>query len=131
MLRFQRRGHPTDELKPLFFKAITNAREYLAKSSREHAIKKEQKHEEAKRRLYFHLEYHPDHPKGSQIQQAFDETMLHPPGEQKLYEIKSNGGFTIPIEAMIIANHRARNLGDIFSYRDISKRDGPPASSYL
>ena len=129
--RFQRRGHPTDELKPLFFKAITNAREYLAKSSREHAIKKEQKHEEAKRRLYFHLEYHPDHPKGSRIQQAFDETMLHPSGEQKLYEIKSNGGFTIPIEAMVIANHRARNLGDIFSYRDISKRDGPPASSYL
>ena len=104
---------------------------YIAKTDREHAMAKAKKHEEAKRRLYFHLEFHPNHAKGHLIQQAFDETMLHPPGEPKLYEIESTGGVPIPIEAMVIANHRAKNLGDIFSYRDNSKRDGPPASSYL
>ena len=76
---------------------------------------KAKKHEEAKHRLYFHLEYHPDHAKGNLIQQAFTETMLHPPGEPKLYEIESTGGVPIPIEAMVIAKHRARKLGDIFS----------------
>ena len=120
-----------DELKPLFLKAIENAREYISRTPREHARIQSRKHEEAKRRLYFHLEYHPDHTPAKNIQQIFTETMLQPAGEEKLNEIESTGGFNVPIDALVIANHRARNLGDILSYRDISKRDGPPASTYL
>ena len=36
-------------------------------------------------------------------------------------------GATIPIDAMIIVNHRAPNIGDMFSYRDIGRKIGPPA----
>ena len=39
-------------------------------------------------------------------------------------ELEVFGDAAIPIDAMVIANHRAKNLGDILSYRDISKRDG-------
>ena len=38
-----------------------------------------------------------------------------------------HGGATIQIDAMIIANHRAANLEDMFSYRDIGRTISPPA----
>ena len=53
--------------------------------------------------------------------------MIHPERETKLNEIEA-GSENVPIDAMIIAYHRAKNLGDIFSYRDISKKHGPPAT---
>jgi len=31
----------------------------------------------------------------------------------------------VPVDAMIIANHRAKNLGDLFSIRNIEKKTGP------
>ena len=61
----------------------------------------------------------------------FNETMLNPLGKKKLNELDAGLGELVPIDAMIIANHRAKNLGDMLSYRDISNRNGPPASSYL
>ena len=56
--------------------------------------------------------------------------MLNPPGKKKLNELDAGLGELVPIDAMIIANHRAKNLGDMLSYRDILNRNGPPASSY-
>ena len=56
--------------------------------------------------------------------------MLNPPGKKKLNELDVGLGELVPIDAMIIANHRAKNLGDMLSYRDISNRNWPPASSY-
>ena len=53
--------------------------------------------------------------------------MIHPEGETRLNEIEA-GSEKVPIDAMIIAYYRAKNLGDIFSYRDISKKHGPPAT---
>jgi len=55
--------------------------------------------------------------------------MIHPEGEARLNEIEA-GSENVPIDAMIIAYHRAKNLGvgDIFSYRDTSKKHGPPAT---
>ena len=129
--RFKNRGHPEDELQPLFMKAITNARRYLAQSKGQRKAEDRRKREESLRRLYFHLEFHPEHPPGRQLQQVFQDTLFCPPGKPKLNELETYGGATIPIDAMVIANHRAKNLGDILSYRDISKRDGPPVSSFL
>ena len=37
----------------------------------------------------------------------------------------------VPVDAMIIANHRAKNLEDLFSIRNIEKKSGPPVSSHL
>ena len=60
----------------------------------------------------------------------FNETMLNPPVKKKLNELDAGVGELVQIDAMIIANHCAKNLGDIISYRDISNRNGPRASSY-
>ena len=129
--RFLERGHNCDILKPLFLKAITNARKFLNTSNEARATLKLQQAEEARRRLYLHIEYHPQNPPPHQIQQIFNDTMLNPPGKMKLNELDAGLGELVPIDAMIIANHRAKNLGDMLSYRDISNRNGPPASSYL
>ena len=129
--RFTRRGHTHVTLKPLFIKAIANARKYMTTSQAERNKLKEDKKEASRRRLYLHVEYHPQNPTPSEIQQHFSETVLNPPGKEPLNQIKGCFGHDIPIDAMIIANHRAPNLGDTFTYRDISKRKGPPVSNYL
>ena len=129
--RFTRRGHSHATLKPLFHKAIANARKYMATSLAERNKMKEDKKEAARRRLYLHVEYHPQNPPANSIQQQFNETVLQPPGKEALNEMKGSFGHKISIDAMIIANHQAPNLGDTFSYRDISKRKGPPVSSHL
>ena len=129
--RFLVRGHKSEVLTPLFLKGIENARKYIATSNATRLKMKEQKLEEATRRLYLHIEYHPQNPSSSKIQQLFDNIVLNPPGEKPLNQIEAGSGCNIPIDAMTIAYHRAPNLGEYFSYRNISKRKGPPVSSYI
>ena len=130
--RFLARGHKRDVLTPLFLKGIANARKYMATSKATRDRMKREKQEAASRRLYLHLEYHPQNPASHEIQQLFDSIVLHPPGETPLNEVAAGlGGETVPIDALTIAYHRAPNLGDKFSYRDISKRIGPPVSSFF
>ena len=129
--RFIARGHSHFTLQPLFLKAIENARKFMATSHAQRNARKMQKLDEARKRLYFHVEYHPLNPTTHQIQQAFHDYVLHPPGEDPIYE-KTNGfGCLIPITSLIIANDRAKNLGDLFTYRDVSKKLGPPVSFYM
>ena len=40
-------------------------------------------------------------------------------------EIVSGRGAKVPVDAMIIANHRAKNLGDLFSIRNMEKNQPP------
>ncbi|KAL7538735.1 hypothetical protein ACHAXR_010425 [Thalassiosira sp. AJA248-18] len=68
-------------------------------------------------------DFHPRNPTSTQIQQLFHETVLHPPGKKQLNEKDAGYCFKVPIGAMIIAYHRAPNLGDKFSYRNISNRN--------
>ena len=128
--RFLKRGHNCDILNPPFLKAITNVRKFLNTSNKERAASKLLQAEAAQRRPYLHIEFHPQNPPPHQIQKMFNETMLNPPGKKKLNELDAGLEELLPINAMIIANHRAKNLGDMLSYRDISNRNGPPASSY-
>ena len=60
--RFLRRGHTRGVLVPLFLKAISNARQFLATSDSKRRKLKEAKHKAATRRLYLHLEFHPRNP---------------------------------------------------------------------
>ena len=114
-------------LKPIFAKAITNARKFIATSQQIRDENKLKQIESACRRLYLHVEFHPQNPTSSEIQQAFHECMLQPPGKKRLNEIEVFGE-KVPIDAMIIAYHRAKKLGDIFSYRDISRKTQPPTN---
>ena len=126
--RFKLRGHHLDSLKPLFFKAIENAKSFIAKSDGQNRADKEVKAEAARRRLYLHSEYHTQNPIAHQIRQLFSKLVLRPFGKKRLNEMESgHDGAKIPIDAVIIANHRAPNLGDMFSYRDIGRTTSPPA----
>ena len=57
--------------------------------------------------------------------------VLEPAGKKPFNEIIGTRGAKVPVDAMIIANHRAKNLGDLFSIRNIEKKPGPPVSSYI
>ena len=78
---------------------------------------KKEKAEAARRRLYLNIEYHNQKPTAHQIQQLFSEVVVCPQGKTPLNEMDSGyNGARISIDVMIIANHRASNLGDMFSY---------------
>ena len=125
--RLTRRGHYPSTLLPLFKKALTNARKFMATSDASRLLAKEAKTEEARRRVYLHREYHPQGPPSRSVQQLFEEHVLRPPGETPFNQL----GRGIPLDAMVVANHRAPNLGNILSYRRICKHNRPPASSFL
>ena len=129
--RMLARGHHHDDLQPLFLKAIQNARDFLATSPAQREAIKAQKAEEAQRRLYLHVEYHPRNPTPESIQQLFQTaTVLKPPGQKNANEIPCMGAM-MPLDSLVIAQHRAPNLGERLSYRDISRKHAPPASSFL
>ena len=73
------RGHTSSTLLPLFKKALANARKFLTTSVEERMARKQAKQEEAKRQLYFHVNYHPQGPTGSDVQTLFNDTFLNPP----------------------------------------------------
>ena len=101
---------------------------FIAKSDGQHKVDKEVKAEAARRRLYLQIEYHDQNPSAHQIQQLFSELVVRPFGKIPLHEMESgHNGATISLDALIIENHRALNLGDMFSYRDIGRKISPPA----
>ena len=112
-------------------KAIANARKFMLRSDLQRKLDKEKKEEAARRRLYFHLEYHDQNPPLQKNQDSFSRMVLEPAGKKPFNEIVSIRGAKVPVDAMIIANHRAKNLGDLFSIRNIEKKPGPPVSSYI
>ena len=120
------RGHNAEKLIPIFQKAVKNAHKFLAKSKQQRERERLAKLEAARRRVYFHVTYHPQGPKARDIQHLFDLHVLNPPGETPINQL---GGGT-PLDAMIIANHRPPNLGNLLSYQRIEKRIGPPVSSF-
>ena len=78
---FIQRGHSSEMLKPIFDKAIKNTRKFLATSQQARHANKVQKLEDACRILYLRVEFHPQNPTSSDIQQAFNECMLQPQGK--------------------------------------------------
>ena len=47
--------------------------------------------------------------------------VLNPVGKKQFNEIVSVRGPKVPVEAMPMPNHRAKNLGNLFSIRNIEK----------
>ena len=127
--RFLVRGHSLQTIKPIFLKAILNERRFMATNPTQRQNNKLIHLERASRRLYLHVEYHPQNPTSKQLQQMFHECLFHPPGEKPLNELEASFE-KVPIDSMIVAYHQAKNFGDIFSYRDINKQHVPPSSSW-
>jgi len=124
------RGHTSSSLLPLFKKALANARKFLTTSEEERLALKQAKHEESKRQLYFHVEYHPQGPTSNEVQKLFNNTFLRPPGKKPFQQIGKYGA-EIPVDKLIVCHHRPLNLENHLSYRKICKRKGPPVSSFL
>ena len=80
---------------------------------------------------FFHMYFHPDDPSSRTIQRLFRENMLHILNKPKLWELRNHKSCPIGIKRMIIAYHRAPNLGNMLSVRLLKVEDGPLVSSYL
>ena len=128
--RLMRRGHKPSKLLPLFKQAMANSKKYLATSEEEKAAQREKKRSDAQRRVYFHQEFHPKVLKLVRFRVSLKLTCINPPGQEPFNRI-GFGGSDIPLDALVVANHRPLNLGDLFSYRKINKRNGPPVSSFM
>jgi hypothetical protein len=81
---------------------------------------------------FLHAYYHPNDPKSHQIQQIFQQEMIKPPRMYKSLEnLLNHRKARLRVNRMIIAYHRAQNLGNILSCRIIKNEDGPNVSTYL
>jgi len=101
---FIHRGHSSKMLKPILDKAIKNARKFITTSQQTRTTHKLQKLEDACRKLYLHVEFHPQNPTSLDIQQAFHDCVLQPPGKERLSDIKVFGE-KVPIDAMIFIHN--------------------------
>ena len=125
------RGHQHSTLLPIFEKALSNATTYLSRSEEATLAAKLEKAEAAERRVYLHIPYHPNNPSSSSIQQLWSRCVASSPGQIPLNKMLNKQGAEIPVDKMIIAYHRAPNLGNLLSYGKIAKRNWPKVSSYL
>ena len=125
------RGHQPKTILPCIEKAIENAHKYLSQSDAYRQQQKLEKAEAARRRVYFHLSYHPDNPPSSEIQRLWRDIVFAPPGKKPLNKFTNSQGARIPIDKLIVCYSRAPNLGNQFSYRKICKRQGPKVSSFI
>ena len=125
------RGHQLDNLRPLFTKAIENARRYLSQTEEYRLQQCQAKHKADSRRVFFHLPYHPQKPPSRQIQQLWRDIVSEPPGKRPLNQCTNHEGAPIPIDKLVIAYSRAPNLQNLLSCRKIDERSGPKVSSYV
>ncbi|KAL7524567.1 hypothetical protein ACHAXR_000628 [Thalassiosira sp. AJA248-18] len=65
------------------------------------------------------------------IQHLWQQHVAEPFGQLPLNKMKNLEGAEVPVDKMIIAYHRAPNLGNLLSYRKVANRDGPKVSPYL
>jgi hypothetical protein len=128
--RLLRRGYTPSRLIPLFVKARANAKLYLARSERGHAIVRAERKHAARRRVYFHIKYHPQDPLSHEIQSLWHQHVANPPGKLPLPSLKNYQGGKVPIDQLVIAYSRNRNLRNLLSVRKLINR-GREVSSFL
>ena len=124
-------GYQAAVLTPVFDRAIMNAQKYLSQTEAFRQQIKDRRKKASKRRVYFHLPFHPSNPPSHELQQLWRRHISCPVGKKQLNRVKSPSGALIPVDSMIIAYSRAPNIGNLLSYRKICKRSGPKVSSYL
>ncbi|KAL7527911.1 hypothetical protein ACHAXR_002185 [Thalassiosira sp. AJA248-18] len=83
------RGYQARVLTNLFDRAITSAKQYLLQSDeyRQHLHAKKQ--EASKRRVYFHLPFHPDNPSSKILQDLWRRTIFSPKGQPQLNQLQN------------------------------------------
>ena len=69
--------------------------------------------------IFFHLQYHPNNPPASEIQQIWRRNILTPPNATPLYNLRNRDGFQVDIRKLTVAYSRAPNLGNLLSCRKL------------
>ena len=117
------RGYKADAIRPTFHAAIANARKY-EKQSKATSLNN--------RKILFQLQYHPQDPTSSALQQIWRNEMRSPNNETPLEEIISpHTKQQLGLNQMIVCYSRPQNLGNLLSQRNFAFSNGPPVSSFL
>jgi hypothetical protein len=119
------------QLTPLFQQAMDNAKAYLRRTALDHLCAKSKKGEGQHQRVFLHLPYHPANPSSKTIQKHWHERVASPKGQPPFHRLTNDQGYDILIDRLTIAWHRPPNLGNLLSYRKLSKRTGLKVSSYI
>ena len=121
--RIQARGYKSNQIKPLFLKAIAHAKTYYGPSTttnNDHTA------------VIFHLSFHPNDPPSHKIQQAWRNSVASPKYHMPLPDIRNpKSKEKCNIQRMIIAYHRPMNIGNLLSHRKLDTyTTAHPISSY-
>ena len=119
------------QLTPLFQQAMDNDKAYLQCTTHDHLCVKSKKGEGQHRRVFLHLPYHPANPSSQTIQKHWHERVARPKGQSPFRSLTNDQGYDILIDRLTVAWHRPPNLGNLLSYRKLSKRTGLKVSSYI
>jgi len=128
--RLVARGHSRRDINLLLARAEKNAAAFLARSKEEHQELKAIKEAKARRQVYYHVQYHPEDPPASAIQQLWQELVQNPPGEKPLTEMVNCLHEPVGVDRLVVAYSRPLNLRNQFSVRDIQGR-GREVSTYM
>ena len=124
MTRLLARGYSYSTLHPLFIRARNLALNPPAITPISTEV------EDNKRRIFFHLEYHPDSPRSPELQSVWRNTVMHHPLASHLSLVENCAGMPVEVEQMTVAYSRPRNLGNLLSPRNLHLSPGLPVSSY-
>ena len=121
--RLQACRYKSDQIKPLFYKAIARAQRYSGPTNttnNDHTS------------IILHLPFHPNDPPSYKIQQAWRDTVASPKYHMPLPHMRNpKSKEKFQIERMIIAYHRPMNIGNLLSHRNLSTNPTAlPVSSY-
>ena len=121
--RLQARGYKSDQIKSLFYKAITRAEQYSGPTNstrNDHTS------------VIFHLPFHPNDPPSYKIQQAWRDNIASPRYHMPLPNMRNpKTREKCNIERMIIAYRRPMNIGNLLSHRNLNTNPlAPPILSY-
>ena len=117
-------GYQPSKLRPIFDHAIQTVRPFDPDRT---TTPVDPDHE---RLWLFKLQYHPQDPPPSQLQQLWSSCIANPPLPKPLADVDINYE-PIGHRRFIVCYKRAPNLGNLLSYRKLRSDTGPPASSYL
>ena len=121
--RLRARGYPLHTLLPLFHRAHLLASSQAADELCTTV-------DDNKKRIFFHLEFHPDSPRSPELQTIWRNTVLQPPSMEHLSLVRNNHDREVEIRQMTVAYSRPRNLGNLLSPRNLHLSTGLPVSSY-
>lgn len=116
------RGYTREQLQPLFERAVDNAESYMLQTDEEKRAKKKAKMDATKRKVFFHVPWHPNNPSASVLQQLFRDCISHPVGQPPLCELRNHERQKIQVDGMVVCYHRHKNLGNVLSYRKIDNK---------